>query len=241
MTLDWWNALLETDWEKLLQEELEKPSWARLQTFVDGERARFNVYPPCDDVFRAMSLTSYADTKVVIVGQDPYHRAGLAHGLCFSVPCGVGRPQSLRNIHRELNADLGHPIPNHGSLEKWASQGVLLLNTVLTVRQGKARSHRGRGWETFTQEVIKLVDRKPSVVFMLWGDDAQDMWRVIDVGQHKVICSSHPANQSANARPKRCPKPFFGNKPFSRANKALAAAGLEGIDWTLDDCPDSAN
>ena len=129
---------------------------------------------------------------------------------------------------------------NHGSLDKWASQGVLLLNTVLTVRQGKARSHRGKGWEAFTQAVIELVDKKPSVVFMLWGDDAQDLWRVVDVGRHKVICSSHPAYQSAKARPKRCPKPFLGNKPFSRANKALAAAGLEGINWLLERCPSSA-
>ncbi len=222
-----WNPLLRTDWNPLLRQEFENPYWADLRAFVVAERSRYSVYPPHDEVFTALHLTPYAETKVVILGQDPYHGAGQAHGLCFSVRCGVRVPPSLVNIHRELYDDLGVPIPDHGNLEPWARRGVLLLNATLTVREGAPASHRHKGWETFTDEVIRVVAAKadPSV-FILWGRDAQRKKELIDTRRHTVIESPHPSPQSAH-------KGFFGSKPFSRANHALIAARREGIDWRL--------
>jgi len=228
-----WNSVIGTDWDSLLRHEFEKPYWAALQAYVAGERLRNNVYPPHDAVFAALQLTPLAETKVVILGQDPYHGAGQAHGLAFSVPCGVKIPPSLRNIYKELNNDLGVPVPNHGNLKAWARRGVLLLNTTLTVLAGTARTHRGQGWETFIDEVIWVVDAKADpVVFMLWGDDARKKKKLIK-SRHKVIESSHPSPQSA----RRGYPPFLGSKPFSQANEALRSWRLDDIDWTLPDCP----
>jgi uracil-DNA glycosylase len=223
------NPLFGTDSGPLLRQEFTKPCWAELQAFVAAERSRFEVYPPDVEVFMALHLTAYAETKVVILGQDPYPGAGQAHGLAFSVRCGVPVPPSLKNIHKELHEDLGVPIPDHGNLKQWARRGVLLLNATLTVRAGAAASHQGRGWETFTDEVIRVVNRKTDpVVFILWGRVAGKKKRLIDSPPHTVIESPHPGPQSAR-------KGFCGSNPFSRANAALVAAGREAIDWTLTD------
>jgi uracil-DNA glycosylase len=226
------NPLLGTDWDPLLGQEFEEEYWAELHTFVEEERSRYSVYPPHEEVFAALHLTPCAETKVVILGQDPYPGDGQAHGLSFSVRRGVRVPPSLANIHRELHEDLGVPVPDHGSLEPWARRGMLLLNATLTVRAGEPGSHRGKGWERFTDEVIRAIDKKSSrVVFILWGKYAQRKKALIDTTRHTVICSSHPSPQSAY----RGSKPFFGSKPFSRASHALIAAGREEIDWSLAD------
>jgi uracil-DNA glycosylase len=216
-----------TDWNPLLRGEFEQEYWAALQAFVRAERAAHVVYPPPDLVFAALHRTAFADTSVVILGQDPYHGPRQAHGLCFSVPHGVAIPPSLANIHKELHADLGLPVPSHGNLESWADQGVLLLNTTLTVRAGQAGSHQGKGWETFTDRVIGTVNDKPEpVVFLLWGGSARKKRELIDRSRHVVIESAHPSPLSAH-------NGFFGSRPFSRANEALVAAGRAGLDWSL--------
>lgn len=218
-----------TDWNPVLRDELAKPYWSSLQAFVAAERQRHTVYPPHDDVFAALHLTSRADTRVVILGQDPYHGPSQAHGLCFSVRRGVAVPPSLANIYTELRHDLGIATPSHGNLESWAGAGVLLLNATLTVRAGEANSHKGRGWETFTDEVLKAVNAKPTqVVFMLWGNSARRKRTLIDTSRHVIIESAHPSPLSAHTG-------FFGSMPFSRANAALAEAGLEPVDWSLPD------
>jgi uracil-DNA glycosylase len=216
-----------TDWNPLLRDQFDQPYWSALQEFVATERAAHTVYPPPDEVFAALHLTPYADTRVVILGQDPYHGPRQAHGLCFSVRRGVRIPPSLANIHKELHADLGLPIPDHGNLERWARNGVLLLNATLTVRAGQAASHQGHGWETFTDHVIEVVGAKPEpVVFMLWGNSARRKRALIDTSRHHVIESAHPSPLSAH-------NGFFGSRPFSRANAALVAAGREPVDWDL--------
>ena len=218
-----------TDWNPLLRDQFDQPYWRDLQSFVADERATHTVYPPPGDVFAALHLTPYADTRVVILGQDPYHGPQQAHGLCFSVRPGVRIPPSLVNIHKELHDDLGLPIPNHGNLEAWARHGVLLLNATLTVRAGEAASHQKRGWETFTDHVIEVVNDKPDpVVFMLWGNSARRKRSLIDTTRHVVIESAHPSPLSAH-------NGFFGSRPFSRANAELVAAGREPIDWNLDE------
>jgi uracil-DNA glycosylase len=215
-----------TDWNPVLRAEFTKPYWTTLQAFVRAERVHHRVYPSPDDVFAALHLTPYADTRVVILGQDPYHGSGQAHGLCFSVRDGVALPPSLVNIYKELSDDLGIPAPRHGNLASWARQGVLLLNTTLTVRAGAAASHQGKGWETFTDEVIRAVNAKPHpVVFILWGSHARRK-RVLLDSRHVVIESAHPSPLSAH-------NGFFGSKPFSRTNAALEQAGLPLIDWRL--------
>ncbi len=221
-------TVTKTDWNPILRAEFDKPYWGELQQFVHGERSRYPVYPPHDEVFAALHLTPFADVKAVILGQDPYHGPGQAHGLCFSVRPGVPPPPSLVNIFTELETDLGMPKPDHGSLTRWAEQGVLLLNTTMTVRGGKAASHQKQGWETFTDEVIKAVSAKPELVaFVLWGSAARRKKELIDLDRHFVVESAHPSPLAAH-------RGFFGSRPFSRINEALVAAGREPIDWSLD-------
>jgi uracil-DNA glycosylase len=218
-----------TDWNPVLRAELAKPYWEPLQTFVAEERAQHTVYPPPDEVFSALYLTPFADVKVLILGQDPYHGPRQAHGLCFSVRPGIERPPSLVNIFKELQDDLGLRAPNHGCLEGWAQQGVLLLNAVLTVRANNANSHQGKGWEQFTDEIIRTVnDKTDAVVFILWGAYARKKRALIDTTRHIVIESAHPSPLSAH-------NGFFGSRPFSRANAALIEAGRDPIDWFLPD------
>jgi uracil-DNA glycosylase len=216
-----------TDWNPLLRGEFEKPYWKQLQTFVDDERRRHTVYPSREDVFASLRTTSYADVKVLVLGQDPYHGPGQAHGLCFSVQRDVEPPPSLVNIFKELRDDIGISIPTHGNLEAWARRGVLLLNTTLTVRAGQAASHQGKGWETFTDQVIRVVNEKPFVVFVLWGAHARKKRVLIDTQRHVVVESAHPSPLSAH-------NGFFGSRPFSKVNEALRSAHLEEIDWSLD-------
>ncbi|MCP4961462.1 MAG: uracil-DNA glycosylase [Actinomycetia bacterium] len=219
--------MVKTDWNPLLRDQLQQDYWRALQAFLDQERCQGQVFPPAGDVFAALHLTSYANTKVLILGQDPYHGPGQAHGLCFSVRRGVPKPPSLKNIFKELADDLGCTIPPHGNLEHWACQGVLMLNATLTVRAHKAASHQRRGWETFTDRVIEVVNNKPErVVFILWGASARKKRTMIDLGRHVVIESPHPSPLSAH-------NGFFGTRPFSRANEALIEAGRGPIDWQI--------
>jgi len=221
------DGVATTDWNPVLRGEFEQPYWKELQAFVAAERARATVYPPHEHVFAALHLTPYASTRVLILGQDPYHGPGQAHGLCFSVRQGVRTPPSLANILKELRDDVGIEPPDHGCLEAWARQGVLLLNATLTVRAGQAGSHQGKGWETFTDQVIRVVNAKPEhVVFVLWGGYARRKKALIDTSRHTVIESPHPSPLSAH-------NGFFGSRPFSKVNGALAAHGQPPIDWSL--------
>jgi len=216
-----------TDWNPRLRGEFDEPYWKSLQEFVAEERSRHEIYPPPDRVFAALHLTPLSSVKVMILGQDPYHGPGQAHGLCFSVAPGVKRPPSLVNICKELESDLGVSTGQNGSLEPWAAQGVLLLNTTLTVRRGEAASHQKRGWETFTDRILDVVNQKPTrVVFILWGSSARAKKKHIDESKHVVIESPHPSPLSAH-------RGFFGSRPFSRANAALVEAGLAPVDWTI--------
>jgi uracil-DNA glycosylase len=221
--------MAKTDWNPVLREELAKPYWHDLQAFVADERAQSTVYPPPEDVFAALHLTPYEQVKVLILGQDPYHGPRQAHGLCFSVRPGVPQPPSLVNIFKELKADLDIDPPKHGSLEHWARQGVLLLNAVLTVRAHQANSHQGKGWEHFTDEIIRRVDEKDeTVVFLLWGAYARRKKALVRNPRHVIIESAHPSPLSAH-------NGFFGSRPFSRTNAALMSAGREPIDWRIPD------
>ncbi|MGA1686281.1 MAG: uracil-DNA glycosylase [Ilumatobacteraceae bacterium] len=216
-----------TDWNPLLRDQFDQPYWADLQAFVDDERRRGPVYPPRDEVFAALHHTSHGATRAVILGQDPYHGPGQAHGLCFSVRRGVARPPSVANIHRELHDDLGVPPPVHGNLERWAAAGVLLLNTTLTVRGGEAGSHRDRGWERFTDRIIEVLSaRAEPLVFVLWGSSARAKRPMIDTGRHGLVESAHPSPLSAH-------RGFLGSRPFSKVNALLADRGADPIDWTL--------
>lgn len=216
-------AGLPSDWRGVLSDE---PYWSKLMAFVDAARGEHAVYPPAHQMFDAFELSAYEATRVVILGQDPYHGPGQAHGLCFSVPDGLAkRPPSLVNILKELKDDVGVELPS-GSLEGWARQGVLLLNTTLTVRDSKAGSHRRQGWETFTNAVISALDQKDHrVVFILWGKDARRKKKLIKNPHHKVIESAHPSPLSAY-------RSFFGSKPFSTTNALLTEVGLPPIDWS---------
>ena len=210
-----------TDWNPVLRDELAKPYWGDLQRFVADERARHPVYPPADEVFAALHLTPYADVKVVILGQDPYHGAGQAHGLCFSVRPGVPPPPSLQNIFTELHDDLGLDPPDHGCLDAWSRQGVLLLNTTLTVRARRAASHQGKGWERFTDRIVGLLnERREGLVFLLWGSDAKRRARRIHA-PHVALQAGHPSPLSV--------RHFRGCGHFSSANAIL---GPRAIDWT---------
>ncbi|NYD43228.1 uracil-DNA glycosylase [Nocardioides panaciterrulae] len=221
-------------WDEPLRDELAKPYWSKLLEFVTYERENYEVYPPRAQTFEAFELTPYDDVKVVILGQDPYIKPGQAHGLAFSVPTGITIPPSLRNIRKELAADLEislSDLPDHGDLTAWAEQGVLLLNTTLTVRRGKSNSHEGMGWETFTDGVISAISAGlKGVVFILWGGPAQKKAKLIDLTRHPApIKAAHPKAR-ANAH-----NPLAGSKPFTTANKLLASAGRAPVDWSLLD------
>lgn len=220
-------VILKNDWAPLLEDQFRMPYYLELRKFLAEEYRTRTVYPDMYDIYAALHLTGYDDTKVVILGQDPYHGPGQAHGLSFSVKPGVPAPPSLQNIFKELQDDLGCYIPNNGYLVKWAEQGVLLLNTVLTVRAHAANSHRGRGWETFTNRIIELLnEREKPVVFILWGSPAQQKMQLIHTTRHYVIRSPHPSPLSAH-------RGFFGSRPFSKANRFLRERGMGEIDWQI--------
>jgi uracil-DNA glycosylase len=226
---------LDPSWREPLQAEFDQPYMAELKQFLLAEReAGKRIFPAGSNWFRALDLTPLDKVKVVILGQDPYHGPGQAHGLCFSVPDGVRPPPSLVNIYKELRSDLGIEPPAHGFLEHWARQGVLLLNSVLTVEMGLAASHRDRGWERFTDAVIRLVNAKQQpVVFMLWGSYAQKKAAFVDTSRHLVLKAPHPSPLSAHSG-------FLGCKHFSKANAFLQSHGLAPIDWALPECAVSA-
>ena len=216
------------DWDEILSGEFEKDYYLKLREFLLSEYRDGTVYPPADDIFNAFRYTGYEDTKVVILGQDPYFNPNQAHGLCFSVRPGVDIPPSLRNIYTELNSDLGLFIPNNGYLEKWARQGVLLLNTVLTVRGGMPGSHQNKGWEKFTDAIIRKINEKDSpVVYMLWGKPAQSKMCMLNNDKHLILTAPHPSPLSAY-------RGFFGCRHFSRANQFLEDKGLTPIDWQIE-------
>lgn len=215
------------EWDTLLAGEFSKEYYLRLREFLKQEYRAGTVYPNMFDIFNALKYTSYNDVKAVILGQDPYHGPGQAHGFCFSVKSGVKPPPSLVNIFKELHADLGVPVSKSGTLTKWAQQGVLLMNTVLTVRAGEANSHKGKGWEIFTDRVISILnEREKPVVFILWGANARAKTALITNPQHKILEAAHPSPLSAF-------NGFFGCGHFSKTNDFLRQSGIEPIDWTL--------
>ncbi|WP_163538364.1 uracil-DNA glycosylase [Gracilibacillus sp. YIM 98692] len=221
------KQILTNDWGDLLEQEFEKDYYLTLREFLKQEYQQFTIYPNMYDIFNALHYTSFQNVKVVILGQDPYHGPNQAHGLSFSVKPGITPPPSLKNIFKELHHDLGCPIPDHGYLVKWAEQGVLLLNNVLTVRQGQAHSHRGKGWEQFTDHIIEIINQKQDpVVYILWGSAAQKKQALIDQSKHFIIRSTHPSPLSAH-------RGFFGSKPFSKANNLLEKVGVSPVDWEI--------
>jgi uracil-DNA glycosylase len=218
--------VLPASWQGVLAEETAKPYFAKLTGFVAAQRAEHQVFPPAGEVFSALESTPYDKVEVLLLGQDPYHDDNQAHGMCFSVKRGVRVPPSLRNVYKEMESDLGIPAAAHGNLQAWADQGVLLLNAVLTVRAHEANSHKGKGWEQFTDAVIRAVnDREKPAVFVLWGNYAKKKLPLIDTSRHIVVQGAHPSPLSA--------KLFLGSKPFSQIDKALADLGLPAIDWRL--------
>jgi uracil-DNA glycosylase len=222
------RATLPADWKTVLADELKKSYFHELQEFVSEERSRHQVFPPEADVYNAFKYTPYGEVKVLLLGQDPYHDDGQAHGLCFSVQPGTRPPPSLVNMFKELHNDLSCKIPNNGYLVPWAEQGVMLLNAVLTVRAHAPNSHKDKGWEKFTDAVIRALDeRDRPVVFALWGNYAQKKKKLIDTERNPVVAGAHPSPLSA--------KKFFGTKPFSAINQALAGLGPEPVDWSLPD------
>ena len=220
-------AAISNDWAEKLNAEYKKPYYRELFQFVKEEYSKVVVYPPSEDIFNAMHLTPLSKVKCVILGQDPYHEPGQAHGLCFSVKPDIKIPPSLENIYKELHDDIGFSIPNHGYLEEWAKQGVLLLNTVLTVQAHRAFSHRGKGWEQFTDAIIRTVNEidRP-VVFLLWGKPAQEKKALLNNPKHLILEAPHPSPLSAS-------RGFFGCRHFSKANEFLMKNGETPIDWTL--------
>ncbi|MBA3785646.1 MAG: uracil-DNA glycosylase [Acidobacteria bacterium] len=213
-------------WRKYLNGEREKPYFAQLENFVADEQKHHTIYPQPDKIFTALKLTSYEDTRVLLLGQDPYIQKGQAHGLCFSVEDKKARiPPSLRNIYRELKDDIGVAPPNHANLTAWAKQGILMLNVVLTVREGQSNSHKNKGWETFTDEIIRLVSsKKETVVFVLWGKDAQKKIPLIDAQRHVIVHGAHPSPLARG---------FLGSRPFSKINQALRDANRGEVDWRI--------
>ena len=213
------------DWKKLLKTEIESEWFGELQNFLDEEWQNETVYPPAEKIFDALSLTPLSEVKVLILGQDPYHGEGQAHGLCFSVPDGMKIPPSLRNIYKEMRSDLNINPPDNGNLKSWAKQGILMLNTVLTVRSGEAQSHQKKGWERFTDAIIKRVsDKAEASVFVLWGGSAQKKAPLIDKKRHRVICGVHPSPLSAS-------RGFLGSRPFSGINEALNSLDRNPVIW----------
>lgn len=221
-------SILKNDWHDHLENEFDKDYYRKLRTFLIEEYKRHTVYPDKHDLFNALHLTSYASVKVVIIGQDPYHGPGQAHGLSFSVKPGVPIPPSLLNIYKELNNEYGYALPSHGYLLKWAKQGVLLLNTTLSVRAGEANSHANIGWHEFTSEVIRSLDVHPTpIVYLLWGKNAFSLKPLITNPQHLILTAPHPSPLSAH-------RGFFGCNHFKMANEFLVDHGLEPIDWQID-------
>lgn len=219
---------ISNDWLEPLKPEFKKEYYKKLYKIVVEEYNSTLVFPPAEDLFNAFHLTPLSSVKTVILGQDPYHGDGQAHGLCFSVKRGVEPPPSLVNIYKELHDDIGCEIPNHGCLEKWAKQGVLLLNTVLTVRAHNAFSHRGIGWEEFTDAAIRIINEQDRpIVFILWGRPAQEKKKMLNNPKHLILTAPHPSPLSAY-------RGFFGSKPFSKTNEFLQANGIEPIDWSID-------
>ncbi|WNJ16477.1 uracil-DNA glycosylase [Pontibacter sp. G13] len=218
---------IEAGWKQALQAEWDKDYFQQLRAFIVQEmNAGHQIFPPATEIFRAFDLTPFEETQVVILGQDPYHGPGQAHGLCFSVPHGIRTPPSLKNIYKEMAEDVGTTIPDHGNLEKWAKQGILLLNSMLTVRAGAAGSHKGKGWETFTDAVIAAVnEQKSGVVFLLWGRYAHQKGAFIDRSKHLVLEAAHPSPLARGA--------YFGSKHFSKTNQWLAQQGKKQIDWQV--------
>ncbi|SFM12901.1 Uracil-DNA glycosylase [Gracilibacillus orientalis] len=219
--------ILKNDWAEKLETEFQQDYYLQLREFLKTEYQNYTIYPTMYDIYNALHYTPFHQVKVVILGQDPYHGPNQAHGLSFSVKPEVVIPPSLKNIYKELHADIGCPIPDHGYLVQWAEQGVLLLNNVLTVRQGQAHSHRGMGWEQFTDQVITTLNQKETpVVYILWGAAAQKKQALIDLSKHYVLKSPHPSPLSAY-------KGFFGSKPFSETNQILEQNGQQAIDWEI--------
>jgi len=223
------TEILGSDWAQVIGKEFDKAYYKSLMDFLKIEYAQHTIYPESCDIFNAFHLTPYTNLKVVLIGQDPYHGPGQAHGLSFSVKPGISAPPSLVNIFKELHDDIGIQIPKHGYLKHWSEQGVLLLNTVLTVRAGEAHSHRGKGWEVFTDQVIRSINEKHDpVVFWLWGKPAQDKSKLITNPIHLILKAPHPSPLSVY-------RGFYGSKPFSKTNTFLRANGKAPIDWALTD------
>ena len=219
---------INNDWKEILEEEFKKEYFLKLKEILEEEYKNYTVYPPKKDILNAFLLTPYSEVKVVLLGQDPYHQRGQAHGLAFSVNYGIKTPPSLVNMYKELQDDLGLYIPNNGFLEKWAKQGVLLLNTTLTVRDSEANSHSKIGWQTFTDNIIKkLNEREKPIIFILWGNNAKAKEKFIDTNKHYILKGVHPSPLSAN-------KGFFGCKHFSEANRILKNLGKKEIDWQIE-------
>lgn len=215
------------EWDELLKGEFDKEYYLKLRQFLISEYSQYKIYPNMYNIFNALKYTSYSDVKAVILGQDPYHQPGQAHGLCFSVQKGTPQPPSLQNIFKELKSDLGIDPPHHGELISWAQHGVLLMNTVLTVREGQPNSHKGKGWEIFTDRVIQLLnEREKPMVFILWGGNARSKNSLITNPAHLILESPHPSPLSAY-------NGFFGNRHFSRTNEFLVSKGIEPIDWRI--------
>lgn len=220
--------MIGNDWDKYLKDEFEKDYFKKIIKFLEAEYAKKNIFPAKEDIFKALEYSSFEDTKIIILGQDPYYNKGQAQGLAFSVNKSCKIPPSLRNIYKELEADLGIRPPSHGSLVDWARQGVLLLNTSLTVEEKKPNSHSKIGWEVLTDKIISLLDKKDRpCVFMLWGNNAKDKEKLIKNPNHLIIKSSHPSPLSAR-------RGFFGSRPFSRANKFLKENNLNEIEWQIE-------